>query len=304
MLFSLRQLQVVHVVSRSGSVTAAADALGISQPAVSMMLRDCARLAGFPLFLRKHGRLQPTAETKLLLTDLERVFDGVDRIGRLIEDMGDAHVGTIQIAATATLADNILPMAIAVFQQARPRIQIVVRSTDTPSVIASVVREEVDLGLVLSPLTHHDALALDLCVADLVAIVHPDHELARREAVEPCDIQPFPLISFSRSQPLGTLVEQAFREAGLARRIALEVNQSSVACALARAGAGIAVIDPFWLIEAREHGVVCLKFRPKTPVVAQVLINKSTPLSRPVRRFLVTLRQTVQGLQRQGALQV
>jgi DNA-binding transcriptional LysR family regulator len=304
MSLSLRQLEVVYVVSRSGSVTAAADALGISQPAVSMMLRDCARLAGFPLFLRKLGRLQPTAETKLLLTDLERVFDGVDRIGRLIEDMGDAHVGTIQITATATLADNILPMAIAAFQQARPRIQIVVRSTDTPSVIASVVREEVDLGLVLSPLTHHDALALDLCVADLVAIVHPDHELARREAVAPRDLQPFPLISFSRSQPLGTLVEQAFREAGLPRRIALEVNQSSVACALARAGTGIAVIDPFWLIEAREHGVVCLKFRPKTPVVAQVLINKSTPLSQPVRRFLVTLRQTVQGLQRQGVLQV
>ncbi|WP_179734622.1 LysR substrate-binding domain-containing protein [Bradyrhizobium sp. IAR9] len=302
MSLSLRQLQVVHAVSRSGSVIAAADALGISQPAVSMMLRDCARIAGFPLFLRKQGRLQPTAETKLLLPDLERVFDGVDRIGRLIEDMGDAHVGTIQIAATATLADNILPVAIAAFQQARPRIHIVVRSTDSPSVIASVLREEVDLGLVLSPLIHHDALALDLCIADLVAIVHPGHELARREVVEPCDMERFPLISFSRSQPLGTLVEQAFREAGVPRRIALEVNQSSVACSLARAGAGIAVIDPFWIIEAREHGVVCLKFRPKTPVTAQVLVNKSTPLSRSARHFLVTLRQTARSLPHQGAL--
>lgn len=304
MSLSLRQLQVVHAVSRAGSVTAAADGLGISQPAVSMMLRDCARLAGFPLFLRKQGRLQPTAETRVLLTDLERVFDGVDRIGRLIEDMGDAHVGTIQIAATATLANNILPMAIAAFQRARPRIQIGVRTTDIPSVITSVVREEVDLGLALSPLTHHDARATDLCVADLVAIVHPGHELAGREALEPRDIQPFPLISFSRSQPLGTLVEQAFRDAGLPRRIAIEVNQTSVACALARAGAGVAVIDPFWLIEAREHGVVCLKFRPKTPVSAQVLTAKSAPLSRPARLFVATLRRTVQRLQRQGALAV
>src|SRR3984893_10613306 len=185
MSLSLRQLQVVHTVSRSGSVTAAADALGISQPAGSMMLRGCAQLAGVALFLRRHGRLQPTAETRVLMTDLERVFDGVDRIGRLIDDMGDAHVGTIQIAATATLANNILPMAIAAFQQARPRIQIVVRTTDTPSVIASVVREEVDLALPLSPPPHPDAPALDLCVAALAAIAHPDHELARREAVEP-----------------------------------------------------------------------------------------------------------------------
>src|SRR3979490_3349856 len=132
MSLSLRQLQVVHTVSRSSSVTAAADALGLSPPAVSMMLRDCARLAGFPLFLRKHGRLQPTGETRALLSDLERVFDGVDRIGRVLEDMGDAHVGPTHIAATAPLAENILPMAIAAFQQARPRIQIVVRTTDSP----------------------------------------------------------------------------------------------------------------------------------------------------------------------------
>ncbi|HEY8337976.1 MAG TPA: LysR substrate-binding domain-containing protein [Tardiphaga sp.] len=302
MSLSIRQLQIIHAVASFGSVTSAAQALGISQPAVSMMLRECSREAGFPMFLRKQGRLQPTAETRVLLIDLERVFDGIERIGRLIEDMSDTHVGSIQIAATATLANNILPAAIAEFQKSRPRIQITVKTTDVPSVIQSVVREEVDLGLALSPLAQHDARAIELCTADLVAVVGPTHPLAGLAMVEAGDLTPYPLISFSRSQPLGALVEQAFRQAGTPRRVAIEVNQSSVACALARAGAGVAVIDPFWLIEARENGVVCLKFAPGTAVTAQVLVSRGAPLSRPARLFLATMRRTIKSLQVQGLL--
>lgn len=302
MSLSIRQLQIVHTVAISGSVTSAAQALGISQPAVSMMLRECSREAGFPMFVRKQGRLQPTAETRVLLAELERVFDGVDRIGRLIEDMGDTNVGSIQIAATATLANNILPAAVAAFQQSRPRIQITIRTTDNPGVIQSVVRDEVDLGLALSPLAQHDARAIELCTADLVVVVNPSHPLAERTVVEAADLAPYPLISFSRSQPLGALVDQVFRQAGTPRRVAIEVNQSSVACALARAGAGVAVIDPFWLIDAREIGIVCLTFAPKTALSAQILISRSSSLSRPARLFLATLRRTVQSLQAQGVL--
>lgn len=302
MSLSIRQLQIIHTVVSTGSVTAAAQALGISQPAVSMMLRECSREAGFPMFLRKQGRLQPTAETRVLLVDLDRVFDGIERIGRLIEDMSDTHVGSIQIAATATLANNILPAAIAEFQRSRPRIQITVKTTDVPSVIQSVVREEVDLGLALSPLAPHDARAIDLCTADLVAVVGPSHPLAGLAMVEAGDLAPYPLISFSRSQPLGALVEQAFRKAGTPRRVAIEVNQSSVACALARAGAGVAVIDPFWLIEAPENGIVCLKFAPSTPVTAQLLVSRGAPLSRTARLFLAAMRRTMQSLEAQGLL--
>jgi DNA-binding transcriptional LysR family regulator len=84
--------------------------------------------------------------------------------------------------------------------------------------------------------------------------------------------------------------------------VAIEVNQSSVARALARAGAGVAVIDPFWLIEAREHGIMCLKFAPKTAVSAQVLVSRNSSLSRPARLFLATMRRTIQSLQAQGML--
>src|SRR5690606_37434473 len=147
MSLSFRQLQVVRAVSRHGSVIGAASALGISQPAVSMMLRDCTRAAGFPLFLRKQGRLQPTMETSALMTDLDRIFDGVERVGRLIEDMRDTKVGSIHIAATPTLAENLLSMAVAAFKQTRPHVQITIHTMDNISVVNGVIDEHVDFGL-------------------------------------------------------------------------------------------------------------------------------------------------------------
>ncbi len=300
MSLNFRQLEIVRSVSRSGSVTAAAVALGISQPAVSMMLRDCTRAAGFPLFVRKQGRLQPTAETAALLTDLERLFDGFDRVNRLVEDMRDTTVGAVHIAATPTLADNLLPPAVAAFQKTRPNVRLTIHTMDNFSVIDHVVQEHVDFGLVLSPIAHLDARPIALCAAPLVCLVHEESPLATRTSVTPKDLAPYPLISFNRSLPLGMLVEQAFRKAGVAQRIALEVNQSSLACALARAGAGVAIIDPFWLMESRDQGLVRLQLRPRTEVVAQALVPKTRSLSRAARLFLAAVRKTAEGLRRRA----
>jgi DNA-binding transcriptional LysR family regulator len=302
MSLTFRQLQIVHAVSRSGSVTGAAQALGVSQPAVSKMLKDCERSAGFALFVRRQGRLQPTTETAGLLTELERVFNGVERINRVIEDMRVTTVGSIQIAATPTLADNLLPLAIALFKQSRPNIRITISAMDNFSVVNEVAREQADIGLALSPFAHVDARQIELCVAELVCVVHRDSPLAARGSVTPKDLADHPLISFRKTLPLGLLVEDAFKKAGVTQRISLEVNQSSVACALARAGTGVAIIDPFWLVGNREPTLIRLKLRPRTEVNAQALVPKHSSLSRPARLFLAALRKTADAFKREHAL--
>ncbi|MBA3477503.1 MAG: hypothetical protein H0T52_03750 [Lautropia sp.] len=110
------------------------------------------------------------------------------------------------------------------------------------------------------------------------------------------------LISFRKTLPLGLVVEEAFKKAGVSQRIALEVNQSSVACALARAGAGVAIIDPFWLAGNRERSLVRLKLRPRAEISAQALVSKNTNLSRPARLFLAALRKTADAFRRDLAL--
>ncbi|HTK01443.1 MAG TPA: LysR substrate-binding domain-containing protein, partial [Bordetella sp.] len=85
----------------------------------------------------------------------------------------------------------------------------------------------------------------------------------------------------------------SFRRAGVVRRIATEVTLTSVACSLARSGAGAAIIDPFHLWAPRDHGVVTLRFQPRTEVKAQMLLPNNTPLSRSAQLFVSALRRTV-----------
>ena len=298
MTLNLRQLEVVRAVGRYGSVTGAANALGISQPAVSMMLREARMNAGFPLFARKHGRLHPTSETNVIMADLDRLFDGIDRINRLVSEMRDVNIGTIQISATPTLAENLLPRAVLQLQKLRPNIQITIQTMNNNDVVSSVVEEQVDLGLTLSPLGHVEARSIKLCEVDLICVVNRENPLAGRRTVTLRDLAPYPLISFSRNLPLGQLVEQVFQKAGLRRRIAFEVNQSSTACALVQAGVGVAIIDAFWLLDQRAPELSRMTLVPRTKVAALALVPKNAPLSRPARLLLQALESVAHDLSR------
>jgi DNA-binding transcriptional LysR family regulator len=302
MILSFRQLQVLHAVSRSGSVSGAAAALGVSQPAVSMLVRECARLAGFEVFVRRQGRLHPTAETAGLLVYLDRIFSGVDRVDHLIEDMRVTTAGSVHIAATPTLADNLLPHAVLRFQKSRPNVRITINAMDNLKVVDEVVNEHVDLGVALSPFTQGDVRQIELCAAELVCVVREDSPLAGIGTVTPHDLAEVPLISFRKTLPLGMVVDEAFNKAGVTQKIALEVNQSSVACALARAGAGAAIIDPFWLLDNRQRDLIRLTLRPRAEVSAQALVSRNTTLSRPARLFLAALRETAVGFKREGLI--
>jgi DNA-binding transcriptional LysR family regulator len=297
MLLTLRQLQVVRAVSQWGSVTRASMALGVSQPAVSMILRESADIAGFPLFVRRQGRLQPTAETRVLLADLDRIFEGVDRVNRLVEDMRDQKVGTVHIAATPTLADNLVPPAVALFRKTRPHVRVTIHTMDNLSVVATVAKEQVDIGLALSPPGWREGRVVELGSANLVCIVPKDHPLAAQASVTPHDLADAPLISFSRSLPLGHLVEQVFRAAGVPQRISLEVNQSSLACALVRVGAGIAILDPFWLLDGADRQIVKLRLEPATPIAAHALLPATGTSSRVAVRLLAAIQKTASRLQ-------
>ncbi|MGP1613759.1 MAG: LysR substrate-binding domain-containing protein [Pollutimonas bauzanensis] len=300
MHLTVRQMEVIRAVSRHGSVGEAASALGVSQPAVSLMLRECALQAGFPFFVRKRGRLQATRETLEIMGELNRLFDGIARVNRLVGDMRTLTEGTIQIATVPTIAENLLTPTSVKFREEWPQIQISVIATDNVSVSDHVFQERVDFGIVLAPLSEDGRMIegrlIDLCEAELVCVVPEESPLARLPVLRPQDLAPYPLISFNKNLPLGALVEESYRMAGVKRKIALEVTLTAVAYSLARSGAGVAIIDPFYLLTGRNQGVATVRYEPRTPVKAQLLLPNNTSLSRPAQLFVAALKKTAVAL--------
>src|SRR5437879_727371 len=116
---NLRQMEVFRAVMQAGSVTGAARVLNISQPAVTGVLRHTEAGLKFRLFERIKGRLLPTPEARALFGEIEQIFDRVDVVDRLIGDLQDARVGTLDIVAIPALGVSLLPSAIGAFMVQR-----------------------------------------------------------------------------------------------------------------------------------------------------------------------------------------
>src|SRR5690606_338072 len=125
-----------------------------------------------------------------------------------------------------------------------------------------------DLGLVLMPTNHSGTAARDLCSAPLLVVMPPGHPLCGLDAVGPKDLRGHALISYSRDQPIGLEIDERFVLADLERHIAIEITQSATACSLVAAGAGVAVVDGYALMNKTYSELEVRPFRPKIEITS------------------------------------
>jgi DNA-binding transcriptional LysR family regulator len=294
MSLSIRTLELLRVVIETRSVTATAERLHISQPAVSKTLQQAEERLGFPLFVRERGRLVPTLDARLLLPEIVRATGAMEAVSRLAEDLQSLKTGMVTLAATPVLGNTVVAQAIASFRAQYPDVHVNIQILPNQEVVEAVADHRVDLGVVLTPVEDAHTLTRHLCTAELVCVMPQTHVLAGHAFVRPQDLVAFPLISFSRHQPLGPLIEEAYRAVSIRRTIAVEVTQSWTACALVQAGAGVAIIDAFTTIGGIPSGLTVRPFRPTTHITGRLLLSLDRPASRHAQAFTDVLFSVVQ----------
>ncbi len=237
-----------------------------------------------------------------MLPELNRIFEGVDRLQRQAEELREMTAGSIQIATTPVLADTLLPRAVHRFLAVHPKVQVTIRNMLNMEVVERVAMDEADLGLVLSPDNYRGSTVIDLHKTELIGIVPSGHPLATQGHIDLEDATRFPLISFSRLLPLGAALDRLFQQRGQQRRVAIEVSQSTTALAMVRQGIGIALVDPFILIDAKPAGIVRLPLTTSVPIAAQFLIPQHEQISRLSKRLVKHVRAVLAELVAKGQL--
>ena len=260
---NVRQLQAFRSVIDLGSVTRAAEALRISQPAVSKLIGILARDCGFELFLRSGNRLMPTAEALSLYREVERIFMGVEHIERHAEAIRDLRSGQIAIAAFPAIATRPLPRLITKFLDAHPdtRFSLVARSGRL--LVELVAADRVDLGIGLMLPEHPGIEAHNAGSFEAVCVMSRSHRLAQRKFIRASDLNDEPFISLGSEDQSRFRIDKAFEGSGIRRRITIEAQQSEAACMFASEGAGIAIVDPFSAAEFSSQQLVVKPFRPQ-----------------------------------------
>jgi DNA-binding transcriptional LysR family regulator len=290
---NLHQLEVFEAIMRTGSVSEAARALDVSQPAVSKTLRLAEQAAGFVLFRRVRGRLYPSPEAETLLPQVEQVRGELNAIGLLIRQLREGHAGQVVIASAASLGHAFVTPALAQFCPANPAIRIEVRILPTFQVADLVAQSQADFGLVHEPTPNPYIDGENICQGEAVCFMRRDHPLAGRRSLSPRDLQDSPLLCFREDTAIGSRVRKAIADAGFRREVDMVINQTEQALDLAEAGAGIAICEPFLYISRPRPGLVGVPFRPAVPFQLRMIRARERPRSRAAAQLERVVRSTI-----------
>lgn len=288
-----RQLEAFRAVMLTGGMTAAAEMIRVTQPAMSRLIRDLQRSLDLKLFEKRGARLVPTGEAHALYREVERSFVGLDRIAQVSVELRQRRAGALRIAALPALANGFLPRFMGDFLAARPKLDLALFGMTSRAVLDWVVSGQCDLGMAEIPIEHPAVELEKLPAVRAVAVVPKGHRLARKRVLEPRDFAGQSFISLGQSTLLRFRIDAVFADAGIIRQMRIETPLSMIACALAAADAGLAIVDPFTAREFAGRGIVLRPFKPRIEVEFAILYSTQLALSGLAQELIDEFRSAV-----------
>ena len=193
-VMSDRRLYVFHTVARLKSFTKAADALHMTQPAITFQVRQLEEQFDTRLFDRSHNGIRLTRVGKCVYEYAGRILDLNAEMESAVQAVTGKIGGEITIGASTTIAEYMLPPLLTRFSTAFPETSLHLHVSNTRAVVAMMESAEIDLGIVEGPLSN-GLLAADLCRTDeLVAIVSPSHPLSGCQTITPTELIRHPFV--------------------------------------------------------------------------------------------------------------
>jgi DNA-binding transcriptional LysR family regulator len=293
---SLRLLEVFSAVMLHQTTVDAAAELGVSQPAVSLAIKQLEAQLGFSLFERRSQRLQPTQEARSLFAQIEPILLQLRSVGSHVQDLRNGTAGVLKIIATPPMGHSVVPKVLQHFLSERPGVGVQYDVRRMENVIEDVEVGSAELGLVLA-LDAHPAVNVRQLSADLmVAMVPADHPLAQAAQITPQDCLTHGHIGLDTLSRLGTLLRKAFDQEGVPYIPRVVVRYCHTAAVLANAGMGIAIVDRYTAQFMGGAGLVARPFVPDIRIGACLLTRRDVPLSRLASQFV----EAVEAMMGQG----
>lgn len=287
-----RQIEVFRAIMRDGSLTAAANSLSVSQPAVSKVLHHMESQLGYKLFERIGGRLTATAEAHLLFAEADRVFLEIEALKALALTIGEHKIGLLRIGASMPVTFSVMPKALALFRQAHPTVKVQLHSLPKREITEHLLLGEIDMGLTMSSILAPTVKCETLATKAIVAIMPRHDPLARKAEIGPADLRGRPLITYGATADIAGALDRAFEAVGMVREIAIQISSSVSAAPLVEAGLGIGLVDGLvpW---DQFAGVVARPFVPSILMSLTLSSNSARPLSRFYRPMQSCIRQAM-----------
>ena len=282
---NLKSLECFRAIITTGSATAAAQQLGLTQPAVSRLLGLLEGSVGFELFHRRKGRLIPTDEALALHREVDIALQSVDRVSRFASNLRNEDFGALGIVSPPSFAEGILSQVIGEFIAAHPNIRVTLDSQSVEVARDMVALRAVDCGFVKLPVEHPGLECKPLLRAGTLCALPAGHRLVERDTVLIEDLHDEPLILLGHGRASRKQIDEAFHAAGIRMNVRIETHTVGAACAFARSGTGIAIVNEMLGVQYAGNGIVLRRLEPDFPHEYAFMTSADAPMTRVTQRF-------------------
>lgn len=252
MKYSLRQLEIFVAISRTESVSRAAEVLSLSQSATSTALSELERQFDLQLFDRVGKSLRINETGQQLLPRAVELLDRAKEIENLLQ--GHAGFGYMKIGATLTVGNYLATILVARFLQEHPESRIQLQVHNTSTIVQQIANHELDLGLLEGDCNHPD-IAVERWIADeLVVFCAPSHPLANQRKVSMSELLQQHWILREQGSGTRATFDRAFHSHHAALNIRLELEHTEAIKRAVESGLGVGCISRLALKDAFRRG--------------------------------------------------
>ena len=289
----LDQLQTFLEVVELGGFSAAAERLQLSQPAVSLQVRQLERRLGVRLIERVGKRTRPTVAGVELVAHARRI--GADVQGAIDSMAAHAHgaLGRVRIGTGATACIYLLPPILSELRRRFPTLEITVRTGNTADVLKDLAENWIDIGLVTLPAPGRMFEVTPLLEDDFVAVAAADDDRLPA-VVTPASLTTLPVMLYEAGGNTRRVVDDWFAKAGVRLTPAMDLGSVEAIKELVGAGLGCAILPGSAIRRKGER--VPLATRPLSPA----LHRKLGLVMRRDKTLTKGLRETIKALKTLG----
>jgi DNA-binding transcriptional LysR family regulator len=299
-----RRLQVFHAVAKHLSFTEAAEALFMTQPAVTFQIRQLEEHFNTRLFDRAHGRISLTSAGIVALEYAERILGLSAELDTRLKELSGQVAGPLLIGASTTIADFLLPQVLGEFKSRFPAVVPRLFVANSEAVQDRILERSLDLGFIEGD-SHLPSLTTEVCCDDELQVVcAPSHPLAKLKSATPRSLTDHAYISREPGSGTREVIDHYLQKAGLAPdslQVVMELGSPEALKGLVATGLGFAIMSRATVTKEIGLGVlVQVPLAPRLLRHMSVVYAKERFHSRLVNGFVQFAKERLAAMQGAG----
>ncbi|MDM0042459.1 LysR substrate-binding domain-containing protein [Variovorax sp. J22G21] len=290
----LKHIEVFNAIMLTGTVSAAARLLHVTQPAVTQTLQHAELQLGYALFTRQRRRLVPTREAQALYPEVQHLVSQLESVRRIAHALRSDGEAQLRVLVVPSLAVRALPDALQAFRARHPAMPVAIRVLHSREIAQAIALQEGDVGIVYGSVRHPAVHEEPVATGRLVCVSRVGTPGAdRRSTVALEDVLKEPFTRIDERDPIGAMLAEQFSRSGNAPRADITVQTHHIAMVLAEQGFGPAIIDSFTAQASRSDTLHVRTVLPEVPVEVRALLPQGVRSPKPVADFIKAFRAAV-----------